>query len=239
MTFNISSSIQESRKSVSHLKNDDRPKSIGDIWSIKKLLLLKYYLPSFKQICSTRNNFNSWYYADPFCGSGLFSFKDKDLKNEVFPGSSMVGAITASKFNFTNCIFSELNPKNVNALNERLEDSKYLLNKKTYKAKVKEFTDAAKDIAEFRKYRMAILVFIDPVGYKDIKWESIERLFKLVGVDVILNFMTYTIALNVSDSKNNSKKDKNLTEFFGMIIGRSLEQTETKTSWEGNFLNII
>lgn len=215
MVFTIKTSIQEARKNVAHLKGDKLTTSIGDIWSIKKLLLLDYYIPTFKLICSPRNNFSEWYYADPFCGSGLFTFKDNDLKNEVYPGSALLGAFNASKSGYTDCILSDMDNKNTDALNQRLSNSKIHLNGKTYRVKPISFDVAVEEILRHRKFGTAILVFIDPEGYISIKWNLIEKLVKEVGVDIIFNFMTYTIALNASASKKNQGHEKNLDEFFG------------------------
>lgn len=215
MAFTIPNSIDQARKNFSFLKNDGFGTSIGDIWSIKKLLILDYYLPSFKTICSPKNNFREWYYIDPFCGSGLFSFKDKDLKTEVFPGSGLLGTYTSSKNDYTNCILSDKDPKVVKALNSRLTQSRLLLKGKSYKAEVLEFEDAVENILQVKKFGTAILVFLDPAGYTPIKWELMKRLLKPVGVDIILNFYTHRIAQNVSASKTKPENEKNLNEFFG------------------------
>jgi len=47
MTFSISNSIKTARETFAHLNNDGLTTSIGDVWSIKKILLLDYYMPSF------------------------------------------------------------------------------------------------------------------------------------------------------------------------------------------------
>jgi three-Cys-motif partner protein len=215
MVFTISNSIQNARKMIAHLRNDGLPASIGDIWSIKKVVLLDYYLPAFKMICSPKFNFDKWYYADPFCGSGLFSFKDKDLKSEIFPGSSLLGSFSAAKYGYTDCLLSDKKSILVQALNSRLQKSHIQLSRRNFSAMSHDFATAVTEILNRKKFGTAILAFIDPSGYTPIKWNLMEKLFKTVGIDVILNFMTYAIAQNASASKTNKTHEKNLTEFFG------------------------
>lgn len=215
MVFSFQKSIAEARKNVAQIRSDGLKKSTGDIWSIKKLLVLDYYLPSFKLICSPRNNFKAWYYIDPFCGSGLFDFTDRSLKNEVYAGSALIGAINASKHDYTDCILSDTGKENIDALNQRIVSSKTQLNGKIYHAEVRGFQDTVNAVLRMKRFGMAMVVFVDPDGYVPIKWHLMERLVKEVGIDVIFNFMTYTIALNASASKKNPAHEKNLNEFFG------------------------
>jgi three-Cys-motif partner protein len=215
MEFSISDSIKRARETFAHLKDDGLTTSIGDIWSIKKMLLLDYYMPSFIQIVS-KNNFNKFYFADPFCGSGIFTdFKDKELKNEIFPGSSLIGALNASELGYTNCIFSESNSSNIEALNSRLAKCKTRLHGKEYTSQKLEFEKAVEKILKMRQYQVAILVLIDPDGYVPIKWKLMEKLIKEVGIDIIFNFYTQGIAHNVSTSKKKSEHEENLNDFFG------------------------
>ncbi len=181
------------------------------------MLLLDYYMPAFSNIIrSPRNNFKKCYFADPFCGSGIFTnFKDSELKNEFFPGSALIGALNASKLGYTDCMFSELKKKNVSALNSRLNKSKEKLKGKEYTAQILEFREAVKEILKIRKYQVAILVLIDPVAYVPIKWELMERLIKEFGIDLIFNFYTQGIAHNVSTTKKKPEHEQNLNEFFG------------------------
>ncbi len=213
--FSITDSIKRARTSFAHIHNDGLEKSIGDIWSIKKFLLLDYYMPAFISIVS-KNNFKKFYYADPFCGSGKFAdFKDPSLKKESFPGSALVGALNASSLGYTDCIFSDINSAYVDSLNARLENSKSILNGMSYKAGTMDFENAVEKILALRRYQVAILVLIDPAAYIPIKWSLMERLSKEIGIDIILNFYTHRIAQNVSATKKNKSVERNLNEFFG------------------------
>jgi len=230
MIFSFQTSIAEARRNVAHLRGDGLKRSTGDIWSIKKLLLLDYYLPSFKLICSPKYNFKEWYYVDPFCGSGLFDFTDKSLKNEVYAGSALIGAINASKHDYTNCILSDTNKENIDALNRRIGASGIQLNSRTYQAQERGFEDTVNMVLRTKRFGMAMLIFVDPDGYVPIKWQLMERLVKEVGIDVIFNFMTYTIALNASASKTNHTHEKNLNEFFGDVMWKQHLTTMNKNN---------
>lgn len=234
--FTISKSIKNHRKNVISLKNDKLPTSIGDVWSIKKLLLLDYYLPAFKIICNPNNNFFKWYYADPFCGSGVFSFKDNDLKNEIFPGSGLIGPINAANLGYTGCILSEKNSSLVSALNNRLKKLRPLLNNQSYSAKDMDFEKAVFEILKVKKFGVGILVLIDPAGYVPIKWDLMEKLLKPVGIDIILNFYTHRIAQNASASKTGSEYEKNLDEFFGDTEWRKLRTGLNRYNLGNNLL---
>lgn len=238
MVFSISNSIKTARNTFAHLNNDGLTTSIGDIWSIKKTLLLDYYMPAFSQIIlSPKSNFKKCYFADPFCGSGIFTkFKDPELKNETFPGSALIGALNASKLGYTDCIFSEIDSKNVSALNSRLQKSKTRLKNREYSAQTLEFEKSVEKILKIRKYQVAVLILIDPDGYVPIKWKLMEKLIKQVGVDIILNFYTHRIAQNVSASKKRSEHEQNLDEFFGDQEWKKIRDTRVNTNVVGQKL---
>ncbi|MCH7647866.1 MAG: hypothetical protein IIA83_04590, partial [Thaumarchaeota archaeon] len=80
------------------LKNDRLLPSTGNIWSIKKLLFLDYYIAGFvKIIKSPKSKFKKLFFVDTHCGSGLIKLED-ELEGEVFPGSPMVAALRAEKY---------------------------------------------------------------------------------------------------------------------------------------------
>ena len=113
---------------------------------------------------------------------------------------------------YTNCIFSDKSERTVNDLNTRLKESEGVLAKK-YTAKTMDFERSIKNILELRKFGVAMLILIDPAGYKGIKWDQIVKLYEKVGIDVIFNFYTSSIARNAPPE--NRKNGKTLTEFFG------------------------
>ncbi|MDH3312833.1 MAG: three-Cys-motif partner protein TcmP [Nitrosopumilus sp.] len=133
----------------------------------------------------------------------------------MFSGSSLIGALNASELGYTDCIFSESNSSNIEALNSRLAKCKTRLHGKEYTSQKLEFEKAVEKILKMRQYQVAILVLIDPDGYVPIKWKLMEKLIKEVGIDIIFNFYTQGIAHNVSTSKKKSEHEENLNDFFG------------------------
>ena len=216
MRFSIKDSIKVAHETFAHLYSDKLAISIGNIWSIKKNLLLDYYMPAFiKIVCSKNSGFKKCYFADPFCGSGIFTISDdSELKDDFFPGSALIGALNAAKSEYTDCIFSESNNEYISVLNSRLKKSEHILGK-IYTAQTLEFKDAVEKILQIRTFGTAILILIDPAGYEPIKWNLMEKLIKEIGVDIILNFYTSRIAQNVSSVRNRPEFKPNLNEFFG------------------------
>jgi len=88
------------------IKKDTRKVSSGQIWSIKKLLALDYYIASTHAIF--KKNFNNWYYVDTHCGSGLIGFEDELLKNEKFPGSPLIATLRNKINPFSDYIMSDI-----------------------------------------------------------------------------------------------------------------------------------
>jgi three-Cys-motif partner protein len=200
---------------IQNLKNDGLKTSPGDIWSVKKLLVLDYYLGAFvKIIRNPKWKFKNWYYVDPFCGSGLIKFKE-DLKDERFPGSPMVAALRATELPFTDYLLSDIDKDSIKALDTRFSANKTLVGNRKYEPKVMDFASSVRNVEDKKQFGNAFLIFIDPTGYKDIKWELMERLLKIETADIILTFMTSFIALNRSKADSDIETAKSLDELFG------------------------
>jgi len=140
------------------------------------------------------------------------------------------------KLEYTGCIFSEKESKNVDALNTRLQESKDQLNNKEYSAQTLDFEKSVEKILEIREYQVAVLILIDPDGYAPIKWRLMEKLIKEVGIDIILNFYTHRIAQNVSASKKKPKHEKNINEFFGDERWKKVRDTRANKNTLGEKL---
>ena len=216
MAYDVVTNIRLWKDRIKHLEKDNLVLSTGGVWSIKKLLALDYYLPAFKTICSPKNKFKEWYYVDPFCGSGLIKLDedDKDLSGQRFPGSAIIGTFGASIENYTDCFLSDIHEESIEVLKIRLGKSQSLLKKKNYEPKTMSFDDAVDFIEKKLSFGRAFLVFIDPIGYKEVKWKLMERLLKKGVVDILFTFMTDMIALNVAGADKNLSH-KGLNEFFG------------------------
>lgn len=217
MVYDVTSNIEKLREKIIPIKNDQLTTSTGGEWSIKKLLALNYYMPAFKTICSPKHNFTEWYYVDPFCGSGLIKLKDKELKNERFPGSPFIGMFRAVEKGYTDCILSDKDSQYIADLKTRIENNKTQLKNRTFDVQDIEFEDAVSILEKKKEFGKAFLVFIDPKGYLPVKWSLMNRI--LQGnkgiIDLIFNFFTYSIAQNVSAAKTTKMQETGLTEFFG------------------------
>jgi three-Cys-motif partner protein len=104
-----------------------------DVWSIKKLLVLDYYIEPFVKIMHS-NKFNSWYYVDPFSGSGLLKLRERYL----FPGSSIIPLLRANQSKFHRYYLSDSKSRYISALKNRvmrISQTKIY----TYKYKLRNF----------------------------------------------------------------------------------------------------
>lgn len=182
---------------------------------MKKLLFLDYYIGSFvKIIRSPRFNFKNWYYVDPFCGSGLITF-EKELKGEKFPGSPMIAALRAAQFPFSDYFLSDIDKESIDALKSRLVSNKVNTGNHNYAPRIASFESVVAQIEKLKQWGNAFLIFIDPTGYKETRWDLMEKLFEIQTADIIFTFMTYSIALNRSKADSNEETANSLDEFFG------------------------
>lgn len=199
---------------INDIKNDNLVVSPGEIWSIKKLLVLDYYVGAFVKIIRN-NKFKNWYYVDTHCGSGLIGFKERDLSNERFPGSPLVVALRSSEFPFTDYIFSDEDDKAVDALRQRLLKIKPLVGNLDYDPTVRKFEKTVELVESKKEFGTAFLVFVDPTGFNEIKWKLMERLLHIDTADIIFTFMTPFIAWNKENALTNESIKETLNEFFG------------------------
>ena len=197
------------------LKNDRLLPSTGNIWSIKKLLFLDYYIAGFvKIIKSPKSKFKKLFFVDTHCGSGLIKLED-ELEGEVFPGSPMVAALRAEKYPFTDYLFSDIDQNLIDALAKRLKANNTLVGKRDYNPQVLDFNDAVENAVKLYQWGTAFLFFIDSMGYKEIKWNSMQKILNIETADIIFTFMTYTIERNRPIADENDKTAQTFDEFFG------------------------
>lgn len=202
-------------KKILIFKNDDLRTSPGNIWSLKKLLFLDYYIAGFVKIIKSHNsNFEKLIFVDTHCGTGLIKFKD-ELKGEYFPGSPLIAALRAKQHPFTEYLFSDNSKKSIKALSEILKKNKILVGNRDYEPQKLDFNEAVDIAIKKQKFGTAFLFFIDPVGYKEIKWTSMEKILNIKTADIIFNFMTYTIGWNRAKAKTDKTTAKGFDDFFG------------------------
>lgn len=198
---------------IQNIKNDGFDISYGEVWSIKKHLLLDYYTRAFVTII--RKHFTKWYYVDTHCGSGVIGFKDKALANERFPGSPLIVAMRGPEFPFHEYIFSDIEKTSIDILQQRLQALGPVIKNLNYSFNAIDFAKTV-DLVESRKQRgNAFLIFIDPTGFAEINWNLMERLLKIDTTDIIFTFMTYAIAFNRSKANGDVITAQTLREFFG------------------------
>ena len=197
------------------LKNDGLLTSPGNVWSIKKLLFLDYYIAGFVTIIkSPKSKFKKLFFVDTHCGTGLIKLKD-ELDGEFFPGSSMVAALRADQYLFTDYLFSDNDEDSINALSKRLKANKELVGKRGYDPQMLDFNDAVDKAMKKKEWGTAFLFFIDSVGYKEIKWSSMQKIINIQTADIIFTFMTYTIERNRPIADGNAKTAQTFDDFFG------------------------
>jgi len=176
-------------------------------WSLKKEIALMYWIWPFLQIAS--KYFKHYYYIDLFSGSGLVK-----ADSSFFVGSPLVAICsTLPDKKFTQFVCFEVNNDRKNSLEKRTAiaaEKHETCQPKIFNA---DCNQNIKNILEecCPSYKSCYLAFIDPQGFTDLKWNTIEQLLKHGKGDIILNFPTYGINrnMNIERSKNS------LTEFFG------------------------
>ncbi len=201
---------------IQSIKNDGLDVSYGEVWSIKKHLLLDYYVGAFVRIISSKRfNFKKWYYVDTHCGSGVIGFKEKTLSNERFPGSPLIVALRGSEFPFHEYVFSDIEQTSVDTLKRRLKALEPTIGKLNYSFNIIDFAKTVALVETKNQHGNAFLIFVDPTGFTEINWSLMERLLKIGTADIIFTFMTYGIAFNRSKAEGDPVTAQSFNEFFG------------------------
>lgn len=199
---------------ISVISKDNLATSFGNIWSIKKHLVLDYCLGGFTQIF--QNYFKEYYYIDTHCGSGLIGFEESELQTERFPGSPLI-AILKDKPHFTKYYFFDKEAEFIDILTQRINFLKTVREIPSYETNTKEFSDSVKFIVELSTSppRKGFFILVDPKGFKEVTWELIEELLNIPTADIIFIFMTYTIARHRANAENDNQYSKTLDKFYG------------------------
>ncbi len=198
---------------ISIIKNDGLIPSFGKIWSIKKLLVLDYYISATHVIY--KKYFDNWYYVDTHCGSGLIGFEKEMLKDEKFAGSPLVATLNNEEKPFSDYFLSDISQKSIDVLKQRMTVLKSSLGNKTYTPIRRSFECSVSEIKKFVRKGNMFLIFVDPKGYKEIKWNLIRELLIIDKADIFITLMSYSLALNKPHAKPNSEAEKNFDELYG------------------------
>lgn len=201
------------------IKNDGELISPGQIWSIKKLLALDYCIEGFVTIF--RKHFKKWYYVDTHCGSGLIGFEEDEISGERFPGSPVIAALRSIDYPFTDYILSDIDIDSITALIQRLRTLRPVVGSHAYNPQVRSFEDSVILVESMQKYGTSFLIFIDPQGFSEIKWNLMERLLRIRTADIFFTFMTPYIAMHRTNAESNTAYETTLNEFFGDQTWRS------------------
>ena len=86
----IEASLKKLRRMVSEFENKETTTNKHDLWSVKKLIVLTYYVYPFLQILR-KNGYKKIHYVDLFSGSGLLK-----IKNKIMPGTSLIPLLTTA-----------------------------------------------------------------------------------------------------------------------------------------------
>ncbi|MGI0045994.1 MAG: three-Cys-motif partner protein TcmP [Nitrosotalea sp.] len=198
---------------IKSIKNDGEITSPGNLWSLKKEVALHLYIPSYFNII--KNHFEKWYYYDPFCGSGLFEFKQQGiLQGEKFGGSPIVALSQQKKYPFNDYFLSDLSEEATTTLKKRIKN----LYKSDLNVESIDFRSSISQVERIdaRTGHESCLAFIDPVGYIPIPWVDIERLLQVQTCDLFIVVMTSDLNRNLAIALNPEQSgDQGLTEFLG------------------------
>lgn len=200
---------------VNTIKTDSLKTSPGQIWSIKKLLILDYYISSYVKIMRNQPKFDSWCYVDTHCGTGLINFEESDLKDEIFPGSPIIASLRNPKFPFTEYFMSDIDEESIQTLKQRLVNLKPSVGTESYNPVVRSFEDTVSFVEGKKRFGRGFLIFVDPVGFKEMKWELMERLLRIETADVFFTFMTHAIARHRSNVETGNAYEKSMDDFYG------------------------
>ena len=195
------------------IKKDGLKLSPGDVWSIKKFLIISYCIGGFVPIF--RKYFDKFYYVDTHCGSGLIKFSEPELIEERFPGSSLVSLLKSNDKSFSKYFLFDEDMESIRTLKERIGKLSTLISPKIITVEKKEFSESVKIIEDLNGFKKAFLVVIDPIGFKEIKWDLMQRVLTIDTADVIFTFMTHVVARHRSNCTLDNSYGKSLSEFYG------------------------
>lgn len=215
-----------------YIKSDDAKRIINcskiineegfDVWSLKKLILLEYYIKPFLYI-QENHNFKC-VFLDLFSSCGVNGEPNKNFNSMGSAVISVLKGIIPNKKRKKNNRFDKwffIDYKDIfcSALKLRLTEAAKIVKEKFNEdlkidkdlrvlcgdcnQKVKEVIEILKKESE--KDKIAVLAFIDPYTFTDIQWDTWKDLCSLKFVDIIFTFPIQTIERGYKNCKDLSK----------------------------------
>ena len=198
---------------IKPLRGDQGPVSPGDMWSVKKTLVLDYYLGASQPIF--RKHFNEWYYVDTHCGSGMFKVEQADAHSStLFPGSPLIALLRPDDKHYTKYLLSDSDGAAIDALRGRLSKLGVTTGNSCETA-VRDFSETSKLVKRMEKWGRAFVVNVDPAGFK-LAWSDLERILSVDKADVFVTFMSYGIRLGTPHAQN---ADHGMAATFDSVFG--------------------
>lgn len=201
---------------IKPLRNERGPISPGDIWSIKKILVLDYYLAASYNIF--RKNFREFYYVDTHCGSGMFEIHRGDAGKMLFPGSPLAAMLQADDKRWTKYLLSDSDDAAIAALRDRLAILGHPADGPLCEAAARDFASTAKMIKGMEQWGRAFVINVDPTGYKYLAWSDLEKLLSVNKADVFVTFMSYSLRLGRPQAQGSDGK---MADNFNRVFGTS------------------
>jgi three-Cys-motif partner protein len=209
-----------------------------DVWSFKKLIFLEYYLGPFLDIWC--NNNTKCFFLDTFSSAGANEIPSSQIRSIGSPIISLLKGVkyikSKNKNNrFSKWFFIDWNKDYCSALEERVKKTLDIINLNTNEnlslnkdvsilsgdcnARVLEVISEIEKEQKENNSKVALLAFIDPYTFTDIKWATFEKLFSLKYVDIIFTLPIQTI-------QRGYKPCKNLEEYLPKKLHELLKKQE-------------
>ena len=212
----IEASLKTLHRMVSEFENKEITTDKHDLWSVKKLIVLRYYLYPFLQILR-KNGYRKIHYVDLFSGSGLLK-----IKNKIMPGTSLIPLLTTAElvekhpnhfFDYVHLSdsyrsYCDLLRNRISKLDLSLS-TEIDITHRSFDESVKSiFSGKAPEHKDQKEN--AYLVVLDPYGFQ-VDWSNLKRILQSGAVDLIIIFHTRLIRWNHDKIQSKSA----LTSMFG------------------------
>jgi len=127
----------------------------------------------------------------------------------------MIAALRSIDHDFTRYVVSDADPDSISVLKDRLLYMSRNKGTKFFTPITREFRETISYIEAQKKFGTSFLIFVDPVGFVDIKWEDMKRLCGIDRGDVFFTFMTYSVAINKAKTAPGTTSEQSFDDFYG------------------------